>query len=231
MVAPGVPLRDLVPAPWRPYLEGCDAVERVDAYLRAEEEAGRPWHPGRDRIFRALGLCPPDRLAGAAVGQDPYPRAGQPTGLAFDLPDGEMSPSARAILTEYAADLGRPRPARADLTPWARRGLLLWNSAGTTTVGVAGAHARSGWHDVTRHLLGEVVRRHDGLVFICWGTHAQSLVLPLLDDRHRAVVSNHPSPLSARRPPVPFVGSRPFSRFDALRAEMGRPPMDWTLRG
>jgi uracil-DNA glycosylase len=223
------PLRDLVPRRWRSYLEGCAAVEGVDAFLADEERAGRAWHPDRGRIFRALALCPPERLVGVAIGQDPYPRPGQPTGLAFDLPDGRMSPSARAILDEYAADLGLPRPARADLTSWAARGLLLWNSAATTTVGLAGAHARSGWHEVTRHLLAEIVRRHEGLVFVCWGSHAQALVLPLLDGRHRSIRSNHPSPLSARRPPVPFVGSRPFSRFNDLRAEMGRPPMDWAL--
>ena len=225
-----VNLRALVPGRWRPYLDGCDALERVSGFLDAELAAGRPWHPEPARIFRALELCDPADLAGVIVGQDPYPRAGQPTGLAFDLPDGEMSPSARNILDELASDLGVERPSAADFTPWASR-VLLWNSAATTTVGVAGAHARCGWHDVTAHLLAQVARRHDGLVFICWGQHAQKLVLGLLDGdgRHRAVCSNHPSPLSARRGPVPFVGSRPFSRFNELRVQLGQPPVDWAL--
>lgn len=224
-------LLSLIPAPWRPYLEGCEALNRVADYLETETAEGRSWHPERHRIFRALELTAPDQLAGAAIGQDPYPREGQPTGLAFDLPAGQMSPSARAILDEYASDLALPRPDAADFSPWARRGLLLWNSAATTSIGIAGAHARSGWHDVTRHLLSEITRRHEGLVFICWGAHAQKLMLPLLegDDRHRAVISNHPSPLSARRPPIPFYGSRPFSRFNQLRSEMGWPPMEWRL--
>lgn len=224
-------LSALIPVPWRPYLDDCDALERVGAYLAAEAQAGRVWHPHPQRIFRALQLCAPGDLAGVVLGQDPYPRAGQPTGLAFDLPAGQQSPSARAILNELADDLAVARTDEANFEPWARRGLLLWNTAATTQVGQAGAHTRSGWHDVTRHLLEQVIARHDGLVFICWGRDAQKAVLPLLegDVRHRAISSNHPSPLSARRPPAPFYGSRPFSRFNALRAELGRPPMDWTL--
>jgi uracil DNA glycosylase len=114
--------------------------------------------------------------------------------------------------------------------------------------------------------MSEIVRRHEGLVFICWGAHAQKLVLPLLTaengtgsnrdtrahnhrdtsyntgyngldmDRsnglrgqHGVICSNHPSPLSARRPPVPFYGSRPFNRFNELRVELGRKPVDWSL--
>jgi uracil-DNA glycosylase len=279
---PSLDLWALVPAPWRSYLassEAREALERVSAFLDIETQAGRPWHPQPPALFRALQLCDPSpkNLAGAIIGQDPYPKAGQPTGLAFDLPPGQMSPSARAILDELASDLGSARPPAAtsptttatpvaDFSPWASRGILLWNSAATTTVGVAGAHAGSGWHEVTHHLMSEIVRRHEGLVFICWGAHAQKLVLPLLAaaettesnrdtpsqnrdtlpsgspssglfgiphsglrGRHGVICSNHPSPLSARRPPLPFYGSKPFSRFNELRVELGRKPVNWSL--
>ena len=39
------------------------------------------------------------------------------------------------------------------------------------------------------------------------------------------VESAHPSPLSASRG---FFGSRPFSRVNALLAEQGGTPVDWT---
>jgi uracil-DNA glycosylase len=41
-----------------------------------------------------------------------------------------------------------------------------------------------------------------------------------------AIESAHPSPLSASRG---FFGSRPFSRANALLAEMGAEPIDWRL--
>jgi uracil-DNA glycosylase len=40
------------------------------------------------------------------------------------------------------------------------------------------------------------------------------------------VASPHPSPLSASRG---FFGSRPFSRVNALLAEQGADPVDWSL--
>jgi uracil-DNA glycosylase len=42
------------------------------------------------------------------------------------------------------------------------------------------------------------------------------------------VASAHPSPLSAHRG---FLGSRPFSRVDALLREQGAEPVDWRLPG
>ncbi|MGH3350057.1 MAG: uracil-DNA glycosylase, partial [Nocardioides sp.] len=54
--------------------------------------------------------------------------------------------------------------------------------------------------------------------------HAQNLEPKL--DQVPAIKSVHPSPLSARRG---FFGSRPFSRANALLAEQGASPIDWSL--
>ncbi len=61
---------------------------------------------------------------------------------------------------------------------------------------------------------------------ILWGRDAQSLK-PLLGDTP-VIESAHPSPLSASRG---FFGSRPFSRANALLAEQGAAPVDWSLPG
>ena len=47
--------------------------------------------------------------------------------------------------------------------------------------------------------------------------------------RHHVLTANHPSPLSARRPPEPFIGCRHFSQVNALleRLRPGTPPIDW----
>ncbi len=45
-----------------------------------------------------------------------------------------------------------------------------------------------------------------------WGAHAQAKRLLLPDNSgHLILMSNHPSPLSARRPPVPFLGCGHFA--------------------
>lgn len=222
-----VSLIDHVPHSWRAFIN-TDALERVEAFLTAEEAAGRPWHPRPERIFAALTHFEPTQTRVVILGQDPYPRAGQPTGLAFDLPDGHMSPSARNILAEIATDLDRPAETTANFGTWAKQGVLLWNSAATTQVGVAGAHARCGWHDITRDLLAGVVAARPGVIFVCWGNHAHALAAPLEVAGVRIVRSNHPSPLSARRGPRPFIGSRPFSAVNDLLTSAGDAPIRWT---
>ena len=46
---------------------------------------------------------------------------------------------------------------------------------------------------------------------------------------HRVLTANHPSPLSARRPPQPFIGCRHFSQSNELLALLrpGTPPIRW----
>jgi uracil-DNA glycosylase len=66
-----------------------------------------------------------------------------------------------------------------------------------------------------------------------WGAHAQAKG-PRIEQAggaNRILASNHPSPLAARRPPVPFVGSRPFSVANAWLVAQGALPIDWGLSG
>jgi uracil-DNA glycosylase len=50
------------------------------------------------------------------------------------------------------------------------------------------------------------------VAFLLWGANAQSKKSLIDDDRHLVLTANHPSPLSAMRPPIPFLGCSHFSR-------------------
>src|SRR5690606_22060501 len=65
-------------------------------------------------------------------------------------------------------------------------------------------------------------------VFMLWGSHAQSKrqLIPA-SSKHLVLMANHPSPLSAQRPPVPFLGCRHFAIANDWLAQMQRPPIDW----
>ena len=54
------------------------------------------------------------------------------------------------------------------------------------------------------------------------GAHAQSkrALIPA-DHGHLVLTSNHPSPLSALRPPVPFIGNGHFGQARAFRQQYG----------
>ena len=63
-----------------------------------------------------------------------------------------------------------------------------------------------------------------------WGAHAQAKQALLPDNSgHLVLMSNHPSPLSARRPPVPFLGCGHFLATNRWLADQGKNPIDWGL--
>lgn len=222
-----------IPECWAPVLEPVlngPAGLRLAAFLRREQQAGRAIYPPSGYCFRALELTPPEAVKVVILGQDPYHGPGQAMGLAFSVPDGvRIPPSLANIFKELESDCGMSRPARGDLTPWARRGVLLLNTSLSVEAGRAGSHAGKGWEAVTGAVLSAVASRPVPSVFMLWGAHAQGVA-----DQHPRVTAGahcllrsvHPSPLSAHRG---FFGSRPFSRANAFLEEVGRGPIDWRL--
>ncbi|RPF71543.1 uracil-DNA glycosylase [Aurantiacibacter spongiae] len=222
------------PASWSAILDpvlGTAGARALDRWLMDEEAAGRLVFPPARQRFRALGLTPPDAVKVVILGQDPYHGAGQAHGLAFSVPAGiRPPPSLRNILRELEDDLGVPAPESGDLTAWARRGVLLLNTALSVEEGRAGSHARRGWAPITDAILRAVARRDAPTVFVAWGSHAQTRAraIPDLveDGPHLLIESPHPSPLSAYRG---FFGSRPFSRANDFLIANGREAVEWRL--
>jgi len=184
----------------------------------------REWLPGPDRVFAALEAVAPQDVKVILLGQDPYPTPGHANGLAFSVNRGVPLPrSLSNIFKELEADLGA-RPASGDLTPWARQGVLLLNTALSVEPGQAGAHARWGWERLAREAIAEA-QHHGPLAFMLWGAHAQRVAEGLPRPQDLVVQSAHPSPLSAKRG---FFGSRPFSRVNEWLSAQGYRPIDWS---
>ena len=118
---------------------------------------------------------------------------------------------------------------KGDLSPWAEQGVLLLNSVLSVEDGQPHSHADRGWEVLTDALLGHVAAGPSPRVFLLWGAAAQRKRVLIDAGRHRVLTANHPSPLSARRPPEPFIGCRHFSRANAALADLspGRPPIRW----
>jgi uracil-DNA glycosylase len=220
------PLSDLVAADWAAALAPVEPqVHAAGEFLRAEVAAGRTYLPAGEHVLRAF-TRPLADVRVLIVGQDPYPTPGHAMGLSFSVqPDVRPVPRSLAnIFTELQSDLGVPAPSTGDLSPWADRGVMLLNRVLTVRPGEPASHRRKGWEAVTDRAIEALVERGGPLVAVLWGRDAQSL-RPALGDVP-AVESVHPSPLSASRG---FFGSRPFSRVNALLAEQGADPVDWTL--
>lgn len=229
------PLGELLRQPhgdWQPLLDAwaaSPAGRELVPYVDARVAAGAPVYPAA--VLRALELTPLARTRVVILGQDPYHGPGQAQGLAFSVAPGmKLPPSLRNIFRERQRDLGLPPPASGSLQPWARQGVLLLNTALTVEEGRPGSHAKLGWEALTDRIIVAVSELPGAKVFMLWGAHAQSKAA-LVDRRHLLLQCNHPSPLSATRPPVPFIGCAHFSRAAAFlaEAEPGAPRLDWRL--
>ena len=200
---------------------------QLGTFIEQRLAAGAIIYPPRP--FRALELTP---LAGVRVvilGQDPYHGPGQAQGLAFSVPDGlKLPPSLRNIFKELARDpaVAPEQHSGGSLERWARQGVLLLNTSLTVEEGQAASHAKQGWETLTDQLIGAVSAQAEPVVFLLWGAHAQAKQA-LIAPRHRVLKANHPSPLSALRPPLPFIGCGHFSAANDFLRSQGRDPVHW----
>ena len=196
------------------------------AFVRERIDSGAIIYPPQP--FWALALTPLSEVRVVILGQDPYHGAGQAQGLAFSVPDGQkLPPSLRNIFKELAREYGRPPRPEGLLDHWAAQGVLLLNTSLTVEAGAAGSHARIGWQALTHAIFSQLVAGERPLVFMLWGAHAQGLRPPQAPARHLWLAANHPSPLSALRPPAPFIGCGHFRAADGFLQAAGGPPIDW----
>jgi uracil-DNA glycosylase len=221
-----------LPAPWHAALQNpraAQALQSVANFVETRLAEGATVYPARP--FRALQGLLPAQVRVVILGQDPYHGPGQAQGLSFSVPDDCPTPrSLRNIQKEIARDTPSARIAGNDLTPWTTQGVLLLNASLTVEDGQAGAHAKRGWETVTDAFISAVAAEPHPKVFMLWGGHAQAKegLLPA-DGPHLVLKSNHPSPLSASRPPVPFLGCGHFSQANAWLQARGLPGIDWSM--
>ena len=231
-----VPLAQVLadaPPDWAPLVQAWQATadgQRLLQFVAQRQAEGACIYPGQ--VLRALALTPRAVVRVVLLGQDPYHGAGQAEGLAFSVPaDTKPPPSLRNILGEISRSLGVPHPANGHLGGWARQGVLLLNTVLTVEDGQPAAHAGRGWESLTDALIEATAADAGAKVFLLWGAHAQAKV-PLIEaagaGRHLVLRANHPSPLAARRAPLPFVGCGHFTQLRDFLAAQGTAAIDWS---
>ena len=215
------------PPAWQPLLQGqASQLDALAQQVSRRREQVEIYPPDPLRLFR---LLTPNQVRVVILGQDPYHGPGQATGLAFSVAEGtRLPPSLRNILAEVRSDVGESQCGAGQLEPWVRQGVLLLNAVLTVEQASPQSHAGLGWEPVVQTLLRGLVQRPLG--WLLWGNPAARLAEAVLADAPAPQTvwrSNHPSPLSARRQPVPFLGSRPFSQVNAWLASQGQVPIRW----
>ncbi len=196
-------------------------------FVKKERVSGKIIYPIQTDIFNALKYTPFEKIKVVILGQDPYHGPGQAHGLCFSVPPGiPAPPSLKNIFKELHDDIGFTIPHHGCLEHWAKQGVLLLNTSLTVEQGKAGSHANIGWQRFTDCVIQSLNDHPSSIVFLLWGSHAQSKTDLLDVTRHRILKAPHPSPLSAHRG---FLGCRHFSKSNQWLKKKGRNEIDWQI--
>lgn len=204
----------------KPYFaELCSFIDR-------QRTQGKVIYPPENQVFKALDLCPPQKVKIVILGQDPYHEEGQAMGLSFSVNRGvKAPPSLKNIFKELESDLGVIWSGNTNLSPWAEQGVLLLNSILTVEKGKAASHSKAGWEQFTDAIIRLLSKNYEGIVFMLWGNYARSK-RDLIDSSHHLVLeAAHPSPLARGA----FFGSKPFSQANSYLLSIAKEPIDWRI--
>jgi uracil-DNA glycosylase len=220
-----------LPAPWHTVVAWSPEDPnrcRLEHFLGQQQQTAGPIYPPDP--FAALRRLAPSDVRVVILGQDPYHGPDQANGLAFSVRHGQkLPPSLRNIFKELVRDGHGAMPAHGDLGHWVEQGVLLLNTVLTVAQGLPGSHAGQGWEALTDAVILHVAADPAPKVFMLWGAHAQAKrrLIDTQPHRHRVLACNHPSPLSARRGPMPFLGAGHFSECNRYLVAHRRTPVQW----
>ncbi|WDF54145.1 uracil-DNA glycosylase [Mucilaginibacter sp. KACC 22063] len=205
-----------------------DYMVKLRHFLQEEKQQGQVVYPKNADIFNAFNKTPFDKVKVVILGQDPYPGAHQAHGLSFSVQKGIAIPrSLINIYKELETDItGFKKPAHGNLEGWAQQGVLLLNATLTVRAGAPASHQKKGWEIFTDAVIKKISDLKEGVVFILWGSYAQSKIALIDQSKHFILKSVHPSPLSVERG---FWGSKPFSKTNELLEKQGKTPIDWQI--
>jgi uracil-DNA glycosylase len=242
-----IPFNQLRASDWPPSLTGLSPVwtqllqahfqsdvgQALSVKLSAHLAAQKVIYPRTP--YKALALTPFDKVRVVILGQDPYHGPGQAEGLAFSVGEGQkIPPSLRNIFKEILRDTGGAMPQGAQagsLVRWATQGVLLLNTALTVEDAQPASHSRWGWEALTDKFIEALAMAAQPRAFLLWGGHAQGKAALIeaadVTKRHLVLKANHPSPLSALRPPLPFMGCGHFGQVNQWLEAQNKKPILW----
>ena len=201
-------------------------MQKLQQFLDTEKNSGKTIYPAANDVFSALSLTPFEKIKVVILGQDPYHGPGQAHGLAFSVKDGvKLPPSLRNIYKEIESEYGVKMPKSGDLTGWAKQGVLLLNATLTVQESAAGSHQKRGWEEFTDAIIKSINEKHEHVVFMLWGSHAQKKGEFIDRKKHLVLDAPHPSPLSAHRG---FLGCGHFKTANDYLEKNKKTPINWT---
>ena len=184
-------------------------------------------YPPSEEIFTAFNLTDIDKVKVLILGQDPYHEPGQAHGLSFSVKPGiQTPPSLQNIYKELHDEMGLYIPNNGFLTKWADQGVMMLNTVLTVRAHSANSHKGIGWEEFTDAAIRALNEQDRPIVYMLWGSNAQSKERMLDNKKQLVLKAPHPSPLSAYRG---FFGCNHFIKCNEFLRENGLEEIDWQI--
>lgn len=166
-------------------------LDEILSFLLRDAQDGKRFTPKVKDVFKAFEKCPYDNVRVVIIGQDPYPHLNVADGIAFSCSNlGKVEKSLDYMFKSIKTTTGSV-DENPDLTRWAEQGILLLNSALTTTVSKPGTHQLV-WKPFIAYLLDHLVWNKPNLIYVFMGKKAQDFADLIPDNNYKIMVS-HPA--------------------------------------
>ena len=189
----------LKPSGWGDKLKGfllSDDFKSILTVLLKESKEGDRFTPVIKNLFRAFEECPYNELKIVMLGQDPYPKQNTADGISFSCSNGDIPASLRYIFREIE-DTVYPDGGYVwdpDLKRWSNQGILMLNTALTTTVNQTGRHYAL-WQPFIAYVLDILAFQNSGLIYAFIGKIAQKWQTSVASNNYK-LLATHPASAS-----------------------------------
>lgn len=195
-------------------------------FVKSEYETNVVYPPSNE-IFTAFNLTDLKDVKVLILGQDPYHEPGQAHGLSFSVKPGvQIPPSLMNMYKELQDELGLYIPNNGYLTKWASQGVMMLNTVLTVRAHNANSHKGMGWEEFTDAAIRALNDMDKPVVYMLWGSNAQSKEKMLNNPKQLVLKAPHPSPLSSYRG---FFGCNHFIKCNEFLRTNGLDEIDWQI--
>jgi uracil-DNA glycosylase len=194
------------------------------SFLLREAQDGKRFTPKVKHLFKAFEVCPFDKVNVVIIGQDPYPQINVADGIAFSCSNfGKVEKSLDYMFKSIAKTTGSINND-PDLSRWADQGILLLNSALTTTIGKPGTHQLL-WKPFIAYVLDYLVWNRPNLIYVFLGKKAQDFADLIPDNNYKIMVS-HPASAAYNEEPE-WDCNDMWNKINKYLDENAKPRISW----
>jgi uracil-DNA glycosylase len=197
---------------WKEFFNKPEVIEQIKklniSFSRVLQNTNISILPYPDDVFNAFLYTPLNKLKVCIIGQDPYfnsyliddIKLPEATGLSFSVPKTIPIPSSLNNIYKNALKHNNlyKYPEHGNLEFWAFQGVFLFNTVLTVQEGCKLAHSKI-WETFSNLVIKYISDNCNNIVFVLWGSHALSKKVLIDENKHKFVISSHPSGLSCNK--------------------------------